>query len=68
MLKLFNVLMGAVVCEWLWRMFGCKVVKLGVGADKDLVRTFFALFTQMAGIWYQETQSYFRSQLTPWSH
>ena len=41
--KLFNVLVDAVVCEWLQRMFGCKVARLGIGADLELVRTFLAL-------------------------
>ncbi len=38
------MLVDAVVQEWLQRMFGCKVARIGVGVDKELVSTFFMLF------------------------
>ncbi len=41
--KLFNVLVDAVIHEWLWRIFGCKLVRLGVGADNEMVCTFLVL-------------------------
>ncbi len=42
--KLFNALVDAVVREWLRRMFGHKVARLGIGIDLELVRTFLDLF------------------------
>ena len=42
--KIFNMLVDAVICEWLRRMFGYKVAQLGIGTTSELVRTFLVIF------------------------